>query len=163
MLEFLDAMAKNEKETYFLNFLREHQPLPSDDEITEEQLVIYDGARKFFIENPNKQCVPLFLNSFGDGDGSGVYQLVEDTISQFALEDVLEHLIEAMSNEKGSVQYWAAQIAYYFPCEKLLPYLERMLYMENTSCDYIALSDIKTSSLISLDYIKLPESEDIIK
>lgn len=137
-----------------MNFLRDNQPMPSDEKLSEEELKIYDDARKFFKQYPNKLCIPLFLNSFGDGDGFGIYQLVESVILKFSLEDVLEHLVQALSNKRGSVQYWCAQIAGNFPNEELLPYMEKLLY----EGDF----DIKCATLNSLYFFKFASTKDIV-
>ena len=64
-----------------IEFLKTVQPLPDDSELSEELIAQYDEVRKHFIKSPNELAVPLLLNSFGDGDGFGVYQLVEDAIA----------------------------------------------------------------------------------
>lgn len=61
-----------------LQFLLEHQPMPSEQLLTQELINKYDDVRKYFIENPAKEAIPLFMQSYGDGDARGVYQLVED-------------------------------------------------------------------------------------
>ena len=143
-----------EKEQFYLDFLKKHQPMLPDEELSEDELRIYDDARKYFKQNSNKSCIPLFLNSFGDRDGFGVYQLVEVVIFQFSIEDVLTHLKQALSNKSGSVQYWCAQIAGSFPSEALLPYLEALLYERDF--------DIKCATLNSLYFFEFPKTKDII-
>ncbi len=59
-----------------LDFLRRHQPMPDDEVLTEDLIQQYDEVRQHFIDSPDQRCIPLFLGSFGDGDGFGVYQLV---------------------------------------------------------------------------------------
>jgi len=105
LLDFLSNMDKNDREKYFFDFLKKNQPLPSDEEITQEQLTIYDESRKFFEENHNKDCIKFFLNSFGKGSGYGIYQLIENLISKFHVDEILEDLVNALSNENGSIQY----------------------------------------------------------
>ncbi len=147
-------MNKSDKEKHFLNFLRENQPMPSDDLLTEELIKTYDEARLFFHENPNKECIPLFLNSFGYIDGFGVYQLIEHVIAQYAMEDVLDDLKKSLSSEYPSVRYWSAHVASRFPSEKLLPSLSKLLQEDDI--------DIKTFGLIAIGQIKSPEINDII-
>jgi len=47
-----------------IEFLKHHQPLPDDNELTKEIIDNYDEVRKFFKSNPDEICIPLFLNSF---------------------------------------------------------------------------------------------------
>jgi hypothetical protein len=56
-----------------ITFLKNHQPMPSDVDLDKETINGYDEARKVFLFNRAPECVPLFLNSFGEGDGFGVY------------------------------------------------------------------------------------------
>ena len=44
------------------SFLESHQPMPSDEKLTEIEIKKYEEVRTFFINNPDEQCVPLFLN-----------------------------------------------------------------------------------------------------
>lgn len=60
-----------------LQFLSNHQPMPSDKDLTEELINQYDSVRCYFISHPDDRAINLFLRSYGDGDGWGVYQLVE--------------------------------------------------------------------------------------
>ncbi len=64
-----------------LSFLKAHQPLPDDDLLKEEEIQKYNEVREYFINNPDEDCIPLFLNLFGGKDGLGVYELVEDVIT----------------------------------------------------------------------------------
>ena len=34
-----------------ISFLKEHQPMPSDDELTEDEIGKYEEVRKFFLNN----------------------------------------------------------------------------------------------------------------
>lgn len=56
-----------------LMFLTNHQPMPKDQELNESLISEYDEVRKYFLANPTQECLPLFLNSFGEYDGCGVY------------------------------------------------------------------------------------------
>lgn len=61
-----------------LAFLALNQPMPNDYDITQELINKYNNVRLYFSANPAEEAIPLFLQSFGEGDGFGVYQLVED-------------------------------------------------------------------------------------
>jgi hypothetical protein len=131
-----------------LNFLRQYQPLPSDDQLSEQLITKFDEVRKYFIEHPDPEAIPLFLNSFGEGSGFGVYQLVEDVINKFPIELVLPHLTYALQSSNASVRYWSAQIAEFFPCGEIVKPLEQILLNDDSdsrSAAITALSDIEDS------------------
>jgi hypothetical protein len=110
-----------------LQFLREHQPMPPDEEWTDELADRYDEIRKFFINHPNPACIPLFLNSHGEIHGRGVYQLVDSVFYAYSPDEVIPHLIDALGSPHKSVRYWVAQICLSFPDKRLLkPILETL-------------------------------------
>jgi hypothetical protein len=115
-----------------LALLAQHQPLPSDDQLSAALLDKYDEVRRFFIKHPDPRCIPLFLNSFGDGSGFGVYQMVEDVFQMFPPEAVVPHLKESLSSPHKGVRYWGAQVAMLFPALELLEPLGTLLYAEDS-------------------------------
>lgn len=94
-----------------ISFLKEHQPMPGDDELTEYEIGKYEEVRNFFLNNVDAQCIPLFLNLFGGKDGLGVYQMVEDVILMYDKKEVLPHMLKAFNNPCKYVIYWCVQIA----------------------------------------------------
>ena len=80
------------------SFLEEHQPMPSDADLKEDEIQMYEQVRRYFIDNPNERCVPLFLNSFGGKDGFGVYQMVENVILMYDKETVLPHVLNGFNS-----------------------------------------------------------------
>lgn len=94
-----------------LDFLRSHQPMPPTREIDEDLLRRFDEVRKHFAANPDNRSVPLLLGSFGEGDGHGVYQLVEDAIRAHPVEVVVPALIAGLQSPSPSVRAWCAEIA----------------------------------------------------
>lgn len=103
-----------------LQFLRQYQPLPPTRTITQELLRRFDEVRKHFTAHPDNRSVPLLLNSFGEGDGHGVYQLVESAILAHAEDVVVPALIDGLRSRLGSVRYWSAQIAANYPRPELV-------------------------------------------
>ncbi len=61
-----------------LLFLEQHSPLPSDEDLSDEIIESYDEIRELFLANPDPRCIEPLLNSFGDGSGFGVYQMMDD-------------------------------------------------------------------------------------
>jgi hypothetical protein len=100
-----------------LLFLKQHQPLPSDSEMSENLISEFDDVRKFFIEHPCDEAIPLFLRCFGDGDGFGVYQLVEDVFYKIKLNTIKSFIKEALEDYSlpNSCKYWTIQISTAFP------------------------------------------------
>jgi len=104
-----------------LEFLQQHQPMPDDENITQDLIDKYDSARRYFISDPDEKAIMLFLRSFGNGDGLGVYQLVEDFFYKCRKSDVVESLKIVLEDEHVSdgVRYWCTQSAAAFADESL--------------------------------------------
>ena len=134
-----------DKETA-LGFLKLHQPMPNDDHLDHGTISMYDDVRKYFLNNPDKDCLPLLLNSFGEYDGYGVYQLVEDVILKFEHEVVVEYLMESLRSHHNGVKYWCVQICASFPDVRLIPSLKNLL---NDPNEDIRISVITALSMIS--------------
>ncbi len=94
-----------------LEFLKKHQPLPSDEDISEDEIDTFNKVMKFFISNPDERCIPLMMNVFGDEDGYGVYQLCDDVFNKYESCKVLPHLKAALKSSHYGVRYWASQWA----------------------------------------------------
>ncbi|WP_297196391.1 hypothetical protein [uncultured Pluralibacter sp.] len=116
-----------------LKFLLKHQPMPSDKDLTKDIIDRYDDVRKFFIQHPDSEAIKLFLRSFGDGDGWGVYQLVEDFFYQCPEPEVKREIKKVLEdvNISDGVRYWSTQIAAAFNDEMLRDGLEISLKSKN--------------------------------
>jgi hypothetical protein len=132
-----------------LQFLREHQPMPPTESISDDLVRRFDEVRKFFIANPDERCVGLLLNSFGEGDAHGVYQLVEDAILPFPKDVVVTALRDSLRNPAGSVRYWSAQIAANYPCQELAEPLIVLLHQGNV--------DERVAAVTALDMLGTPQ------
>ncbi|EOC1429061.1 hypothetical protein ACI1AD_004357 [Cronobacter dublinensis] len=131
-----------------LQFLLEHQPMPSDQLLTQDLIDKYDEVRRFFIENPAKEAIPLFMQSYGDGDGWGVYQLVEDVFYECDINDVvmsISNILENPHTAKG-VRYWVTQLAASFPDKRLINGLNISLASDD--------GDIYEAAVMALDIVK---------
>lgn len=143
-----------------ISFLEKHQPMPSDKEVTEDEIKKYEEVRTFFINNPDERCIPLFLNSFGGKDGLGTYQMVEDVIAMYNKKIVLPCILQALNSSYDSVKYWCIQIAANFPDESLMLPLSNLLQSED--------QDIKTEAItamaqLALNHIRVHEVLKILK
>lgn len=144
-MENFRTMNMNRNEA--LSFLRDHQPMPDDDDLTQEVIDKYDEVRKFFTANPDKEVISLFLNSYGNGDGWGVYQLVEDVFYKCHRDDVVVEIKEILENPSiaDSVRYWVTQVSAAFSDVKLKKGLEISLKSKN--------EDIRDAAQLSIDMI----------
>lgn len=138
-----------------LSFLKENQPMPNDKDLNESLISVYDEVRRYFLANPDEECLPLFLNSFGEYGGMGVYQLVEYVILKFSHDKVVNCLLEALKSKFNGVKYWCAQICALFPDEKLINPLEKLLNDSN--------QDIRMSVITSLSQIQDEKVITILK
>lgn len=105
--------------------------MPDDDQLTEEEAVAFDEARLACSEARDPRCIPLLLGAFGEGFGFGTYQLVEDAIRQFSLDEVEEHLVRALCSPHTGVRYWVAQVAESFTSDAIAEALMARLDDEN--------------------------------
>jgi len=138
-----------------LQFLKENQPMPSDENLTDEIIGKYDEIKQYFFGNPDKRCIELFLNSFGYIDGWGVYQLVDSVILQFPSSEVIPYLLKALKSNYPSIKYWNAQISANYPCLQLVSALEPLLYDTDI--------DIRSASLTGLCRCKYTETVEVLK
>lgn len=149
-----------------LNFLKKHQPMPADVDLSEELIKKYDEVRKYFLHNKCTECIPLFLNSFGYINGFGVYQLVEDVILNFSEEDVVPHIIKALDSKEYSIRFWNVQIAANYPIPELLPSFKKLLNEKDFDIKYNTLTAIDQYSLILIkpileEYLQREDDEEL--
>lgn len=138
-----------------LAFLKAHQPMPDDTALSEELVRAYDEVRRLFIDHPDARCIPLFLTSFGEGDGFGVYQLVEDVLRHFSLDTVVPHLRKGLTHLRRSIRYWNADIAANFPTSELIEPLAPLLMEDD--------EDMRSTAAIALGQIKDARAEGLLR
>jgi hypothetical protein len=138
-----------------LAFLQAYQPMPDDSELSEELVREYDEVRGFFLDHPDARCIPLFLMSFGEGDGFGVYQLVEDVLRHFGKNLVVPHLRTGLTHARRSIRYWNAEIAANFPTPELIEPLAQLLTKDD--------EDLRSSAAIALGQIKDVRAEGLLR
>ena len=143
-----------------ISFLKEHQPMPSDVELKEDERQMYEQVVRYFIDNPNERCVPLFLNSFGGKDGLGVYQMVENVILTYDKEIVLPHVLNGFNSLCNGIQYWCIQIASCFPDERLFEPLVAFFRLDDED---IKLATIDALAQLALNNINKKEVINVIE
>ena len=103
-----------------IEFLRRHQPLPPDAELTESLITEFDEARKALEVDPKPEGLRLILTALGRGSGFGVYQLLDDTLRAYdrgAVVDVLAELLDAAPDDRSG---WYMDFALDYPDERLV-------------------------------------------
>jgi hypothetical protein len=128
--------------------------MPPTNELTEETLEEYNEVREFFMANPDPVCIPLFLNSFGHGDGYGVYQMVSSVLESYDQSQVVPHLVKSIQSQYQSVRVWSAEIAALFPSPKLVDPLSLLLGEQ----DY----DARCAAIVALEQIDDPRVTAIL-
>ena len=103
-----------------IDFLREHQPMPPEDELSEELITRFDEARHALERDPDPRGLPLLLSSLGEGTGFGVYQLLDDTLRAYDREDVVRALSESLTSSVPSVRSWSMEFALDYPDPRLI-------------------------------------------
>lgn len=138
-----------------LEFLHNHQPLPADDQITEEQLLILDDVRKYFLKNYAPEAIPLLLNVFGDGNGFGVYQLMEDIFENVPKSTLVPCIAEGLRSKHRGVRYWNAEIASRYPAQDLIEPLSELLQDADV--------DIRTAASLALIASEQSQAKSIFR
>ena len=110
-----------------LRFLARHQPLPPENELDEQTIATYDEVRKHFLDVYDERCVDLFLGSFGEGMGLGVYQLVDEVLRKYPHDLVVLSLDRHLCSSHSGVRFWCLQVATIFPDYTLRPHFKRLV------------------------------------
>jgi hypothetical protein len=126
-----------------LSFLRDHQPMPDDQALTEELVRGYRAACEQLLAHPDPACITLVLNSFGKGNGLGAYELAQDVLGQFSPSDTVPRLIAALGTCSDAARSWIAQICQRFPHRDLVEPLARVLVDHDEDCRAFAALALK--------------------
>ena len=126
-----------------LEFLRQHQPMPGDDGLTEDLLTTFQEVHDYFVEHPDPSCIPLFLNSFSDSMGFGVFQVCGEVFQRYDILLVTPHLVDALRSDQRGVRWWAAHWAMELESEELIEPLVELLASEiDDDAHYFALATL---------------------
>lgn len=86
-----------------LSFLKRHQPMPSDKEIKQEELETYEEVRKYFQNNFDERCIPLFLNAFNNPSDRVKYWCIQ-IASNFPDASLFEPLSKLLQSEDEDIK-----------------------------------------------------------
>jgi hypothetical protein len=106
-----------------IEFLRRHQPLPPTRQASDELLAELERVRRYFTGILDPRAVPLLIGALGEGDGHGIYPMVETTLLAYPDDVVVSALMDGLHSQHGSVRYWSAQFAANYPREAFLDLL----------------------------------------
>lgn len=90
-----------------LRQLKAFTPLPSDDEISEEQLEAFSEIiNKLQLLKDGRSIQPL-LDALGYGTGYGLYWTALHFLEGFGSDTLRPHLIDALNNGEAGTRMWA--------------------------------------------------------
>jgi hypothetical protein len=109
-----------------IEFLRAHQPMPSDHAITDEEGRMFAETLKHFEAHPDEECIPLFIGSVSGETGLGMYQHIRFIFHRFPHATVGRHILTALRSPDVGVRAWAVDWALDCPWPDLLHELKRI-------------------------------------
>lgn len=136
--------------------------MPSDETLTEDLIATYDEARRVLATGKDTRAVKLLLRSFGDGDGFGVYQLVDETLRAYPRDVVILGLAESLRSDVPSVRAWSMEMALDYPDERLIPQaIENLQSMDRDTRAFAAyfLGRVAAHPAAHLALVKALDSE----
>ncbi len=95
--------------TQAIEFLLKHQPMPPDDQATDELFDEYEDVLDHIEEHPDLGFVPLLLGSPGKGKACGLYGRAAGAVFRmFPYEEISAQVLAALGSEDPGVHYWIA-------------------------------------------------------
>jgi HEAT repeat protein len=128
-----------------IEFLRRRQPLRADEFLEKAEIETLDLVRRHLKNHPDEEALGLLLGVFGDGDGFGTYQLIEDAVSAHEPRVVVPALKRWLETGPRSVQYWCAQIATGYHDERLVRPLATLLRRDDYDLRYAAVTALEAN------------------
>lgn len=141
-----------------LNFLKNNQPLPDENNITDEQINMYRNSIEYLdYVYADERCIPLLLNCFGSWYLFEIDKHVEFILLKFDKEIVEPYLIDALKSKNMYVRYWATHYACTFLSEKNIYLLETIVLNKN---EY---EETRLFALIAMSFINEEKTNKYIK
>lgn len=126
-----------------ISFLSANQPLPPDADLSADIVNELDSVRKWLSDHPVAEALPLLLRIFGEGDGLGVYPLIEDTVARYPHDAVVAELTAVLRDSPDATRYWALQLASTFASERMVKPICDLLPMLGRDSRYAALTALE--------------------
>lgn len=136
-------MAMNKEEALF--FLDKNSPLPDDVNLTKAVIGDFDQVRRLLIREPSLVLLKKYMQSFGNGDGFGVYQLSDDALRSHLPHEAVSAILNGLKSDVYPVVKWCMHFTAEFPSQEYRPHLHSGL----TSADV----DMRTWAAMGLSSI----------
>jgi hypothetical protein len=110
-----------------LDFLKNHQPMPSDWDITNEEGATFAAILKYFEQHPDSRCLPLLIHSVSTETGLGMYEHISSVLMAHESGEVIPHLREGLKTGNDGVKFrccwWATDVDAWELEEEIRPLL----------------------------------------
>jgi hypothetical protein len=110
-----------------LQFLTEHQPMPSDREVSEEECSSFVEAIEYFKTNTNPECVALFLGTISNNTSLGMYESIEQVLANQSRETVKFEIAKSLKSHNEPLIYrccsWAAGLGLWELINEIKPFV----------------------------------------
>lgn len=97
-----------------LAFLRAHQPMPPDGEISREDADTFWAILKHFEAVGDERCIPLLIGSVSTDTGLGMYEYIGDVLLNYGRAAVVPHLRRGLLDGNEGARFrccwWAADL-----------------------------------------------------
>lgn len=141
-----------------LTFLENNQPLPDENNITDEQINMYRNSLEYLDEvYSDERCIPLLLNCFGSWYLFEIDKHVEPILLKFNKEIVEPYLINSLKSKNKYVRYWSVCYAGEFLSENNINLLKKIISNKNED------EDTRLFGLLSMSFISEEKTNEYIK
>jgi len=113
-----------------LDFLRLHQPMPSDHSITAEVADGFIEVLKCLETQPIAEAIPLLIGTVTEETGLGMYEHIKFVLMRFPADVVAPFLIAALEHQNPGRRYRAAWWACDSPSKVLIEPLRSLISKE---------------------------------
>ena len=98
-----------------LQFLEDHQPMPGDSEITQDECDVFAELLVHFREHADPRSIPLLVNSVSTSTGMGMYEDISRVLMAHQKSAVVPHIRHGLLQGSDGVKYrccwWAADVS----------------------------------------------------
>lgn len=97
-----------------LTFLRSHQPMPPDHELSVDEGSTFAAIVQHFETEHDERCIPLLIHSVSPDTGLGMYEHIQFVLMAHSREQVIPHLHHGLAAGNDGVRcrccWWAADV-----------------------------------------------------
>lgn len=110
-----------------IKHLQALSPMPNDHELTEKQLSDYHQIINELSQLEDRRCIKPLIESFGYGNGIGVYWGAVHLLERFAVEETDPLLLSALESENPGTRQWSALMLGRSENQQAIPILLQLL------------------------------------